>query len=240
MRTIGIIGGMSWESSALYYQWINRGVRDRCGSLHSARLLLDSLDFSRIAQWQREGDWAAAGEALAASARRLEAAGAECIVLATNTMHKVADAVSRATPLPFIHIADPTGNAIRQRGMDKVLLLGTAFTMNEDFYRSRLQNRYGVQCLLPDENERAEVHRIIYEELCAGVILDASRGIYRDIVVSAQARGAQAVILGCTEIGLLLKQEDSPVPLFDTAAWHAEAAVMFALGDEDGLPAGAD
>lgn len=157
-------------------------------------------------------------------------------MLATNTMHKVADAVTGATPLPFIHIADPTGNAIRQHGMDKVLLLGTAFTMNEDFYRSRLRERHGVHCLLPDEKERAEVHRIIYDELCAGVVRDASRDIYRDIVVSAQARGAQGVILGCTEIGLLLKQEDSPVPLFDTAALHAEAAVTFALDSEGDRP----
>jgi aspartate racemase len=236
MRTLGIIGGMSWESSALYYQWINRGVMDRCGPLHSARLLLDSLDFSRIAQWQREGNWDAAAEALAASARRLEAGGAECIVLATNTMHKVADAVTAATGLPFIHIADPTGEAIRRQGMDKVLLLGTAFTMNEGFYRSRLQERYGVHCLLPDEAERAQVHRIIYEELCAGVIKDQSRDIYRTVVASAHAKGAQGVILGCTEIGLLLRQQDSPVPLFDTAALHAEAAVMFALGEGD-LPA---
>lgn len=229
MRTIGVIGGMSWESSALYYQWINRGVRDRCGPLHSARLLLDSLDFSCIAQWQRDGDWDAAGEALAASARRLEAGGAECIILATNTMHKVADAVTSATRLPFIHIADPTGDAIRRQGLDKVLLLGTAFTMNEDFYRSRLLDRHGVHCLLPDEPDRARVHRIIYEELCAGVISDASRDVYRSVVASAHAAGAQGVILGCTEIGLLLGQQDSPVPLFDTAALHAQAAVDFAL-----------
>ena len=229
MRTIGIIGGMSWESSALYYQWINRGVRDRCGPPHSARLLLDSLDFSCIARWQRDGDWDAAGEALAASARRLEAGGAECIVLATNTMHKVADAVTSATRLPFIHIADPTGDAIRRQRMDKVLLLGTAFTMNEDFYRSRLLDRHGVHCLLPVEPDRARVHRIIYEELCAGVISDASRDVYRSVVASAHADGAQGVILGCTEIGLLLGQQDSPVPLFDTAALHAQAAVDFAL-----------
>lgn len=231
MRTIGVIGGMSWESSALYYQWINRGVRDRCGPLHSARLILDSLDFSEIARWQREGDWMAAGNALAASARRLEAGGAECIVLATNTMHKVADAVTAVTRLPFIHIADPTGEAIRQQGIDRVLLLGTAFTMNEDFYRSRLQENYGVHCLLPDEQDRAQVHRIIYDELCAGVISEASREVYRRIVATAQAAGAQGVILGCTEIGLLLRQEDSTMPLFDTAALHAKAAVDFALAD---------
>jgi aspartate racemase len=231
MRMIGVIGGMSWESSALYYQWINRAVRDRCGSLHSAHLLLDSLDFSQIARWQREGDWGAAGQALAASAQRLEAGGAECIVLATNTMHKVADAITAATSLPFIHIADPTGAAIRRQGMDNVLLLGTAFTMNEEFYRSRLQEKYGVRCLLPSEHDRAQVHRIIYDELCAGVINGASRAIYQGIVAKAHADGAQGVILGCTEIGLLLRQENSPLPLFDTAALHAQAAVDFALGD---------
>ena len=229
MRTIGLIGGMSWESSMLYYQWINRGVRDRLGPLHSARLLLDNLDFSPIATWQRLGDWGAAGQALAASARRLEAGGAECIVLATNTMHKVADAVISASQLPFIHIADPTGEAIRAAGLGSVLLLGTEFTMTEDFYRSRMLTRYGIRCLVPSAAQRAQIHRIIYDELCAGVINDASRDIYRGIVKEAQETGAQGVILGCTEIGLLLKQEHCSLPLFDTAALHANAAVTFAL-----------
>lgn len=229
MRTIGLIGGMSWESSVLYYQWINRGIRDRCGPLHSARLLLDSLDFSEVVAWQREGNWAAASAAMAASARRLEAGGADCIMLATNTMHKVADAITAATTIPFIHIADPTGAAIAQRGMKSVLLLGTAFTMSDSFYRSRMEERYGVHCLLPSEPQRAEVHRIIYEELCAGVINNASRDTYRAIVAEAMAAGAQGVILGCTEIGLLLGQHDVSLPLFDTAALHADAAVAFAL-----------
>jgi len=230
MRTIGIIGGMSWESSSLYYQWINRGIRDRLGPLHSARVLLDSLDFSQIAQWQREGDWDAAGSALADSARRLEAGGAQCIVLATNTMHKVADAVTAATALPFLHIADPTAEAIRREGLDNVLLLGTAFTMNEEFYRARLAS-FGVHCLIPSMEDRERVHRVIYDELCAGVISEASRGTYRRIVADAHAAGAQGVILGCTEVGLLLSQEDSPAPLFDTVALHAAAAVDFALDD---------
>ena len=229
MRTIGLIGGMSWESSVLYYQWINRGIRDRCGPLHSARLLLDSVDFSEVVAWQREGNWAAAGAALAASARRLEAGGAECIVLATNTMHKVAEAVTSATALPFIHIADPTGAAIAERGLRSVLLLGTAFTMNDDFYRSRLEQKFGVHCLLPSEPQRAEVHRVIFEELCAGVISDVSRAAFRAIINEATMAGAQGVILGCTEIGLLLGQHDVPLPLFDTAALHAQAAVAFAL-----------
>lgn len=231
MRTIGLIGGMSWESSLIYYQWINRGIRDRCGPLHSARLLLDSLDFSDIAQLQREGRWNDAGHALAASARRLEAGGAECIVLATNTMHKVADAWTSATALPFIHIADPTGAAIARQGLHSVLLLGTAFTMNEDFYRARLRQKYGVHCVLPSAPQRAEVHRVIYEELCAGVISDTSRDAYRAIVDEAVLNGAQGVILGCTEIGLLLGQDDVSLPLFNTAALHAQAAVDFALDE---------
>lgn len=230
MRTIGLIGGMSWESTQLYYQWINRGVRERCGPLHSARLLIDSLDFSEIAAWQRQGDWTAAGAALADSARRLEAGGAQCIVLATNTMHKVADQVIAATALPFLHIADPTGTAIRAAGMDTVLLLGTAFTMEEDFYVRRMREHYGVRCVVPSAPQRAQVHRIIYEELCSGIMAEASRAIYRQIVADAVDAGAQGAILGCTEIGLLLQPEHSPVPLFDTAALHAAAAVDFALG----------
>jgi aspartate racemase len=231
VRTIGLIGGMSWESSSFYYQWINRGIRDRCGPLHSARLLLDSLDFSEIAAWQCAGNWDAAGAALAASERRLEAGGAECIVLATNTMHKVADAVTVATPLPFIHIADPTGEAIARQRLTSVLLLGTEFTMSEEFYRSRLQEKYGVHCVLPFKAQRADVHRIIYDELCVGVISDASRNIYRAIIDDAAASGAQGVILGCTEIGLLLSEGDVSMPLFNTADLHAEAAVAFALGE---------
>lgn len=231
MRTIGLIGGMSWESSLLYYQWINRGIRDRCGPLYSARLLLDSLNFHEIATWQREGDWDAAGAALAASARRLEAGGAECIVLATNTMHKVADAITAATRLPFIHIADPTGAAITAQGLHSVLLLGTGFTMTENFYRARLQEQFKLHCLVPSRSQRADVHRIIYDELCAGVINEASREIYRSIVEEAAINGAQGVILGCTEIGLLLRPDDVSLPLFNTAALHAEAAVAFAMGE---------
>jgi len=229
MRTIGLIGGMSWESSVVYYQLINRGVRDRLGPLRSARVLLDSLDFGEIEALQRQGDWARAGELLAASARRLQAGGAQVIVLATNTMHKVAAAVVAATPLPFLHIADPTGAALREAGFDRVALLGTAFTMEQDFYRARLRDRYGVRCIVPDEGQRRDVHRIIYEELCAGIVRESSRQRYREIMVDCAARGAQAIILGCTEIGLLVGRDDSPVPLFDTTALHAAAAVEFAL-----------
>ncbi|WNL45167.1 aspartate/glutamate racemase family protein [Dyella sp. BiH032] len=229
MRTIGLIGGMSWESSVVYYQLINRGVRDRLGPLRSARVLLDSLDFGEIEALQRQGDWARAGELLAASARRLQAGGAQVIVLATNTMHKVAPAIVAATPLPFLHIADPTGAALREAGFDRVALLGTAFTMEQDFYRARLRDRYGVRCIVPDEGQRRDVHRIIYEELCAGIVRESSRQRYREIMVDCAARGAQAIILGCTEIGLLVGRDDSPVPLFDTTALHAAAAVEFAL-----------
>ena len=229
MRTIGLIGGMSWESTVVYYQLINRGVRDRLGPLRSARVLLDSLDFGEIEVLQRQGDWPRAGELLAASARRLHAGGAQLIVLATNTMHKVADAVVAATPLPFLHIADPTGRALREAGYDRVALLGTAFTMEQEFYRARLRDRYGIRCIVPDDAQRRDVHRIIYEELCAGKVRESSRQRYREIMVDCAARGAQAIILGCTEIGLLVGRDDSPVPLFDTTALHAAAAVDVAL-----------
>ncbi|MGC1547578.1 MAG: aspartate/glutamate racemase family protein [Rhodanobacter sp.] len=229
MRTIGLIGGMSWESTATYYQLINRGVRDRTGPLRSARVLIDSLDFGVVEALQRAGDWDRAGELLAQSACRLQAGGADGVLLATNTMHKVADAVIRATPLPFLHIVDPTGVAIRAAGIETVALLGTAFTMEEDFYRSRLHSNYGVQCIVPSAEHRKQVHRIIYEELCVGVISDASRQVYREVIADCVAKGAHAVILGCTEIGLLVSQNDSPVPLFDTTALHAAAAVDFVL-----------
>lgn len=232
MRTIGLIGGMSWESTVAYYQLINRGVRDRLGPLRSARVLLDSLDFGEIEALQRQGDWPRAGELLAASARRLQAGGAQAIVLATNTMHKVADAVIAATTLPFLHIADPTGRALRGAGFERVALLGTAFTMEQEFYRARLRDRYGVRCIVPDDAQRRDVHRIIYEELCAGTVRESSRQRYREIMVDCAARGAQAIILGCTEIGLLVGRDDSPVPLFDTTALHAAAAVDFALVGE--------
>jgi aspartate racemase len=234
MRTIGLIGGMSWESTVEYYRLINRGVRERRGALSSARLLLDSLDFAPIEACQRAGDWTAAGEQLAASARRLQAGGAECIVLATNTMHLVADAVIRATPLPFLHIADAAGAAIRAAGLDTVLLLGTAFTMEQPFYRERLAHDHGVHCLVPPPGQRREVHRIIYEELCAGIVDPGSRERLRDVIAAGAGAGAQGVIFGCTEIGLLLQQADSPLPVFDTAALHAAAAVAFALADATG------
>ena len=230
MRTIGLIGGMSWESTVEYYRLINRGVRDRLGPLHSARLLLDSLDFSVIAACQREGDWDGAGALLAESARRLQAGGAEGILIGANTMHIVADTVAAATPLPLLHIVDATGDAIRAQGLDAVLLLGTAFTMEQPFFRERMQGEHGVRCLVPEPVERNELHRVIYEELCAGQFRPQAREYLLRLIADGVRAGAQGAILGCTELGLLLGEADAGVPVFDTAALHAAAAVAFALG----------
>ena len=229
MKTIGIIGGMSWESSAQYYALINRGVRDRLGPAHSAQILLHSLDFGPIAEAQSAGDWDELAEVLADSARSLEAGGADCVVLATNTMHKLADAVEEATDLPFIHIADCTADAVCEAGVTRVALLGTAFTMEQPFYRERLEEHHGLDVIVPEEADRADIHRIIYDELIAGQINEASRETYREIIARLVEEGAQGIILGCTEIGLLIDQSDSEVPLFDTTTLHAEAAVEFAF-----------
>ncbi|MFK3789398.1 aspartate/glutamate racemase family protein [Pseudomonas piscis] len=228
MHTIGLIGGMSWESSAEYYRLINQQVRDRLGALRSARLLMYSVDFGPVERAQHAGDWDAAAAILVDAARRLEAGGADCLVLCTNTMHKVAAPIQAATNLPFLHIADPTAQAALAAGTLKVGLLGTAFTMEQDFLKQRLADQ-GLQVLVPDAEQRQVVHRIIYEELCVGVIREQSRRQYQQVIQSLQARGAQAVILGCTEIGLLLKPEHSPLPLLDTTELHAQAAVAFAL-----------
>ena len=229
MKTIGLLGGMSWESTLPYYRHINEAVRERLGGLHSARLVLYSLDFHEIEALQRQGDWAAAGTLLADAARRLESAGADFLLLCTNTMHKVADAIEAASALPLLHIADPTAAAIQAAGLQRVGLLGTRFTMEQPFYRQRLEDRHGIQVLVPDEPDRAEVHRVIYEELCRGVVSDASWHAYRQVITRLVARGAQAVILGCTEIGLLVRADDAEVPLFDTCVLHAQAAAERAL-----------
>ncbi len=229
MKTIGLIGGMSWESSAQYYALINRAVRDRLGAPHSAKTVMHSHDFGEIERLQHEGEWEALGDMLAGSARALEAAGADCLVLCTNTMHKLADRIEAASCLPFLHIADATAAAIAGQGLTKVALLGTAFTMEQDFYRGRLTDRYGLEVIVPDDADRAEVHRVIYDELVNGQIEAASRAVYRDIIVRLAARGAQGIILGCTEIGLLIDQHDSSVPVFDTTELHALGAVDFAL-----------
>lgn len=228
MATIGLIGGMSWESTAVYYRLLNEGVRARLGGLHSADILLHSLDFSPIAEMQAAGNWAAAGAAMAASARRLEQGGASCIVLATNTMHKLADHITQATNLPFLHLADVTAKAIRKTAARRPLLLATRFTMEQRFYRDRLA-AFGVEALVPHEAERAEVHRIIYDELCRGQVVPTSKTRYREIVARAlREEGADGVILGCTEITLLVSQADFDIPVFDTTALHVEAALDFA------------
>lgn len=228
MRTIGLIGGMSWESSAEYYRLINQQVRDQLGPLRSARLLMYSVDFGPVEQAQHAGRWDEAARILIDAAQRLQDGGAECLVLCTNTMHKVAEQIQAATAVPFLHIADPTAQAALAAGTLDVGLLGTAFTMEQEFLKSRLSQQ-GLNVLVPDAQERQAVHRIIYEELCVGVISDASRRVYQQVIESLRARGAQAIILGCTEIGLLLKPEHSPLPLLDTTELHARAAVDFAL-----------
>jgi len=232
MTTIGLIGGMSWESTVVYYRLLNEGVRARRGGLHSADVLLHSLDFSPIAEMQAKGDWDGAGDVLADSARRLERAGAGCIVLCTNTMHKLADRITAATRVPFLHLADVTARAIRASGSRKPLLLATRFTMEQAFYRDRLA-AHGVEALVPAEAERAEVHRIIYEELCRGEIRPASKTRYLALIAdAANSHGADGVILGCTEIGLLISQKDVALPVFDTTALHVAAALDFALETE--------
>jgi aspartate racemase len=232
MKTIGLIGGMSWESTVPYYRYINETIRERLGGLHSARIVLASVDFHDIETLQRAGDWQSAGAMLADCGRRLHTAGADCLVLCTNTMHKVAPAIEAACPLPLLHIADPTALAIRAAGLQTVGLLGTRFTMEQDFYRNRLVQRHGLTVLTPAPDERATVHRIIYEELCLGVVSGKSRAGYRRIIGNLAARGAQGVILGCTEIGLLVGVEDTHLPLFDTTAIHAQSAAAWALGSQ--------
>ena len=234
MRTIGLIGGMSWESSAAYYRLINQGVRDRLGPLRSARLLLHSVDFGPIEQAQRAGRWGDAAAILAAAAQCLQAGGADAWLLCTNTMHKVAPQVQAAVRIPFIHIADPVGRAASQAGWRSVGLLGTAFTMEQAFFRDFLAQQHGLQVLTPGAEQRAALHRIIYDELCVGVLSAASRQMVLDMIQSLAAQGAQAVVLGCTEISLLVGPADTTVPLLDTTALHAAAAVDFLLA-ADGL-----
>lgn len=231
MKTIGLIGGMSWESTIPYYRHLNEAVKARLGGLHSAKLVLFSVDFHEIERLQQSGDWEQAGRLLADAAQALERAGAELLVLCTNTMHKVAPAIEQAVGIPLLHIADPTAGAIKAAGLLTVGLLGTRFTMEQAFYRERLEQRHGIRVLIPDEAQRQEVHRIIYEELCLGQVREESRETYRRIIASLVTQGAQAVILGCTEIGLLVGAEDASVPLFDTTALHARQAAEWAMSD---------
>ncbi|AYF48936.1 MULTISPECIES: aspartate/glutamate racemase family protein [unclassified Pseudomonas] len=230
MRTIGLIGGMSWESSAEYYRIINQRVRDQLGPLRSAQLLMYSVDFGPMEQAQHAGRWDDAALILEDAALRLQAGGAECVVLCTNTMHLVAPRIEAAVSIPFLHIADAAGAAAVAAGTLTVGLLGTAFTMERDFLKTRLAAQ-GLTVLVPDADERQAVHRIIYDELCVGVISDASRAVYLRVIEGLAARGAQAIILGCTEISLLVKPEHSTLPLLDTTELHAQAAVAFALQD---------
>ncbi len=236
---MGVIGGMSWTSTAEYYRRLNEGVAERLGGLHSARVLLHSVDFDEVARMQREARWDEAGELLAGAARGLEAAGAEAVLLATNTMHKVAPAIEAALGVPFLHIADATGAAIRAAGVQRVALLGTAFTMEQDFYVGRLRERFGLEVLVPPAEDRALVHRVIFDELCQNDVRPDSRAAYRRIMADLVARGAQGVILGCTEITLLVGQADVSVPVFDTTALHVRAAVDFALSEAEPTGAGA-
>lgn len=228
MKTLGLIGGMSWESTLSYYRIVNQHVRQRLGGLHSAKLVLHSVDFAGIEALQQAGDWDAAGAQLADAARGLRLAGAEAIVVCTNTMHLVAPAIEAAVDIPLLHIADATAQRIRDAGLARVALLGTRFTMEQAFYRERIEAA-GIAVLTPDAMQRERVHRVIYDELCVGRIVDTSRDSYRAIIAGLVARGAQGVILGCTEIGLLVGEGDATVPLFDTARVHAEAAADWAL-----------
>jgi len=231
MKTLGLIGGMSWESTVPYYQQINQTVRQQLGGLHSAKIILYSVDFAEVEQLQKTGQWEVAGALLADIAQKLERAGADGLVICTNTMHKVADAVQAAVTIPLLHIADPTARAIRDAGLSKIGLLGTRFTMEQDFYRSRLENQHGLTVLTPPADDRELVHQIIYNELCLGQVLDASRQTYQRIIADLQAQGAQAIILGCTEIALLIQPQHCDLPLFDTTALHAQSAALWAMQD---------
>ncbi|MHB1303879.1 MAG: aspartate/glutamate racemase family protein [Acidiphilium sp.] len=235
-RVIGLIGGMSWESSAEYYRIINQATRNRLGGLRSARCLMWSFDFGEIEALQHAGDWGGATRLMVDAARRLERGGADFFLICTNTMHRMADEVAASVRIPLLHIADPTAARIAQAGIGRVGLLGTAFTMEQDFYKGRLATRHGLDVLVPEAEDRALVHRVIYDELVQGRVEPASRAAYREVIARLVDRGAEAVILGCTEIMLLIGQQDSPVPLFDTTHIHAETAVEQALMPAESAP----
>ena len=230
MKTIGLIGGMSWESSLVYYKIINEKVREELGGFHSAKCVMISLDFAEIETLQMQNKWSDATDKLIEAARQASTAGSECIVICTNTMHKLADEIVKQIDMPLLHIADATAEKVNDLHISKIGLLGTRFTMEEDFYRGRLEKNFGLEVLIPDEQGKKIVHEVIYEELVKGVIRGESRMQYREIMSNMVDKGAQGIILGCTEIGLLVKEEDASVPLFDTTRIHAEKAVEFALG----------
>lgn len=231
MKTIGVIGGMSWESSAEYYRLLNSETKERLGGHHNARSLMATVDFAEIEALQRSGDWDALGGLMAQAAQQLQRGGADIVLLATNTMHRVCASIEAAISIPFLHIADPTGAALRAAGVQRVGLLGTRYTMEQDFYVGRLREVHGIEAIVPDTGERDDVHGIIYDELCHGVVKDESRAVYQRVIDALAARGAQGVILGCTEITLLISATDSSLPVFDTTALHAKAAVDWALKD---------
>jgi aspartate racemase len=231
MKTIGMIGGMSWESSIEYYRIINEATRHKLGGLHSARSIMYSVEFAEIEALQHAGRWDEAANILIDAARSLEKGGADFALICTNTMHKLYEEVTDSIQIPLLHIADATAEVIKNKGVNKIGLLGTRFTMVEDFYKGRLIDKYNLEVIIPADGEMDQVHRIIYDELCAGIIKPASRQIYTDIIDNLVEAGARGIILGCTEIGLLVRPEDSSVPLFDTTEIHARAAVKFALSE---------
>jgi aspartate racemase len=231
MKTIGLLGGMSWESTVLYYQMLNEGVRERLGGLHSAKIIMNSVDFAEIEQFQVARQWHAAGQRLATAAAGLEQAGADMVLICTNLMHKVAPMIEARINIPLLHIADAAGQSIQQMGLKKVGLLGTRYTMEESFYRQRLDEKFELEVVIPDEQERNQIHRIIFTELCQGKRTEKSRADFLSVIENLRSEGAEGVILGCTEIPLLIRQEDTDLPLFNTTALHAQCALEFAVGE---------
>ena len=229
MRTIGLIGGMSWESSQEYYRIINETVKERLGGLHSAKIIMYSVDFEEIEKLQHQGKWKELTELMIDAAQRVKKAGADFVVLCTNTMHKMADEVQKNIRIPLLHIADATAEKIKEKGLGEIGLLGTKFTMEEDFYKGRLKEKYGLDVIIPNEEERQIVHDVIYKELCMGEIKQSSKEQFKKIIQNLVSNGAEGIILGCTEIPLLIKQEDVEVPLLDTTMIHAKSAVEFAI-----------
>ena len=230
MKTVGMIGGMSWESTLSYYKAINEGIKQQLGGLHSAKICLYSVDFDEIESRQRSGAWAETGVILGQAAQAVQAGGADFVLICTNTMHKVAPEIAQHISIPVLHIADATGEQLKTDGITQVGLLGTRFTMEQDFYKSRLIDQFGMEVLVPDELQREQIHRIIFDELCLGIIKASSKQVYLDIIADLYAKGAQAIILGCTEIALLVQQADTDIKLYDTTAIHAAKAVEWALG----------
>ena len=229
MKTIGMLGGMSWQSTALYYREINEGIKEKLGALHSAEIILNSVDFEKIERLQQKGDWEATADILGKAARSVELAGADFLIICTNTMHIVAPEITTYLKIPVLHIADATGEKLIEDKISSVGLLGTNFTMEKSFYKGRLSERYGIQTVIPSSEDRVELHRIIYEELCCGVVKQSSRACYLEVIDKLKTAGAEGVILGCTEIGMLVSEKDTAARLYDTTKIHAERAVNLAL-----------